>query len=97
MFEAIALLFPNIIGVSIIDYKKKLNIKEFLLYYSLITIVVNCIICLSYYLYKKELFVYFTCMFFIKYCLLSIVLNILLGLLLNWLQNNFKVVFRRKK
>jgi len=97
MFELIALLFPNIIGTSIVDCKNKLNIRNYLLCYVLITIIVNSIICLTFYFVKKELFVSFTCLFFVKYNMLSISLNIIIGLLIRWIINNFTFIFRRKK
>ena len=97
MFELVGLLFPGIIGVTIINASKKLDVKGYLFYYSLLVMLSNSIMGLLFYLKTKVLFCDFTLLFFAKYCGLSVLINILLSLSINYIVNNFKFKIRRKK
>jgi hypothetical protein len=97
MFELIGVLFPSIIGTSIINKKIKLDVKLYLFFYSLLVILSNCSICLLFYVKTKVLFMDFTCLFFVKYCFLGVIFNVIISLIINWCKKNFKLKLRRKK
>ena len=97
MIEMIALLFPNVIGTYLIDKKEKLNNKEIILTFSILTMIVNMCISMFFYIKRKELFMTFTNMFFIKYICFSVILNIIFSVFYIKVLRKIKVVVEKKK
>ena len=97
IYGLIAILFPSVLGVKILDYLNKgLSLKNTVYYYFILVMLSNFFNNIFSYLFFKvnENIFYALCeypIFFSKFVLVSIAINILLVLLIIILQKNIKI------
>lgn len=97
--EYICLFFPAIVGV--LHYEsitnKKMNYKEFVMYYALYNIIINLANWIIIYFIFNNNQIIFSLIFCIKYLLLSMVFSIVFPILIIFFEKNVRIKIDVKK
>lgn len=97
MFAALAILLPSVFGIKFLDYLNKgLSFKNTIYYYLILVLGSNCFNnILSYLLFKVDNNIFSALnefpVFFSKFVLTSIVINVLLVFIIIIFQKNIKI------
>jgi len=97
--KLICLLLPAVFSIYVYELisGKKLNIKEFIVYYSIFNVIINLTIwIIAYYLFKN-IHLIFSVSFCIKYVSLAIILSFIYSIIVIAFEKNVRIKLYVKK